>query len=267
MGITLGLELISRERRVKEASICVNSQPTIKASATTQPGPGRHIVDAFHSRQQQVQRQHPALSLLIRWTPGHYDVEGNEAADKAAREAAEGNTSEKRKLPPYLRKGPLPISKSARRQAFNSKLKKRAVKLWKRSPRHHRVDPLLPDLPNSKFSSSMAKLPRRHTSIITQLATGHIPLAKHLFRFKRVNSPTCPCCREHPETVVHYVLHCPVHKDARTKLMKDITNADERNLAGMLSSHENRIHLLNFVARTQRLHSVFGNVPELIEEE
>jgi len=119
MGITLGLELISRERRVKEASICVDSQPTIKASATTQPGPGRHIIDAFHSRQQQVQRQHPALSRLIRWTPGHYDVEGNEAADKAAQEAAEGNTSEKRKLPPYLRKGGKPDDLSSGKHSIS----------------------------------------------------------------------------------------------------------------------------------------------------
>ena len=205
------------------------------------------------------------MALFIRWTPGHCNIKGNEAADEAARKATEGDTTPEGELPKHLR-GTMPQSKSARRQAFHAKLKKMAASLWKRSPRHQRTNQIVPDLPCSSYFKSIALLPRKHTSIITQLITGHVPLYKHLYRINKVDSPTCPACHEHDEMVTHFLLHCPAHQAARRRMMDEVPE-DKRNLTGLLATHANRKHLLNFVARTTRLRSVFGSIAELPDQE
>ncbi|KAF8231877.1 hypothetical protein L208DRAFT_1466842 [Tricholoma matsutake] len=57
----------------------------------------------------------------------------------------------------------------------------------------------------------MSEMMRKHTSLLLQLRTGHIPLNKHLHWIQKAELPTCPCCHHHDETVAHYVLHCPAH--------------------------------------------------------
>jgi hypothetical protein len=49
-------------------------------------------------------------------------------------------------------------------------------------------------------------------------------------------------------------------------MMDQVPNEDQ-NLTGLLATHSNRKHLLNFVARTTRFRSVFGHVTELPEQD
>jgi len=69
-----------------------------------------------------VTDKHQDIDLLIRWTPGHTDIEGNEEANKEAKAAAKHGSSPNQKLPSQLQKM-LPHSKSAVQQAFYAKLK------------------------------------------------------------------------------------------------------------------------------------------------
>ncbi|KAF8259344.1 hypothetical protein EI94DRAFT_1549614, partial [Lactarius quietus] len=71
--------------------------------------------------------------LNLRWTAGHVNIDGNEYADKEAKLAAEGNTSDAGQLPGILKK-PLKHNKSAVKQAHKLKLKAMWLKEWKRSP-------------------------------------------------------------------------------------------------------------------------------------
>ena len=135
-----------------------------------------------------------------------------------------------------------------------------AIAAWKRSTRYARINYLVPDLPRQNYFMAIAKLSRKHTSIITQLVTGHIPLAKHLHRINKADSPICPCCHEHEETVSHFILHCPTHRTARATLFEGTSHA-ERNLPQLLSTDKARSRLLNFIAHTTHLRSVFGDVP------
>ena len=57
------------------------------------------------------------------WTPGHEGIEGNELVDDAAKLAAKGNTSDKVKLPQFLRWKQLLISVSATQQTLKKNLK------------------------------------------------------------------------------------------------------------------------------------------------
>jgi hypothetical protein len=141
-----------------------------------------------------------------------------------------------------------------------------AANVWKRSPRYQRTNQNVPDLPRASYFKSIARLPRKHTSIITQLITGHVPLSKHLHRIGKADSPICPSCHEHNETVTHFLLHCPAQQAVRRLMMNEVPD-DEQNLVGLLATHKNRKQLLNFVARTGRFRSVYGSIAELPDQE
>jgi len=166
----------------------IDSQAVIQASMSNRPPPGHYLLDEVHEQYRIVQKIRGNMEMTIRWSPGHSDIPGNEAADEAARRAAEGDTTATRRLPRLLRDG-LPHSKSAARQTDRRNVKEMAIAVWKRSTRYARIDYLVPGLPRQNYFTAIAKLSRKHTSIITQLVTGHIPLAKHLHRINKQRGP------------------------------------------------------------------------------
>ena len=261
-GALIGVALLARERTVLQAAtICIDSQAAIRATISTRPVPGHYFMDALHADLAVLRRRHRHLQLLVRWVPGHVDVAGNEAADKAARAAAAGDTSSLRRLPQLLR-SPLPHSKAAARQRYRASIKRAARKVWSRSPRYEHTNLLAPDVLLSPYQHALSSLPRKHMSLITQLITGHIPLAAFLHKIGAEDSPTCPCCHESPETIAHFVIHCPVHRLARAAMFAGL-HPTACNLTTLLSSPKNHPRLLTFIARTDRLRSVYGRIAEI----
>ena len=61
-------------------------------------------------------------------------------------------------------------------------------------------------------------IPRRQASVLTQLRTGHVPLAKYLYRINKCDSPTCPACLGSSGSVAHLLLHCSAFHNARQRL-------------------------------------------------
>ncbi|KIJ11282.1 hypothetical protein PAXINDRAFT_26186, partial [Paxillus involutus ATCC 200175] len=76
--------------------------------------------------------------ISVKWISGHEGVEGNERADKEAKTAAKGraNNSLRKRLPTFLREGPLPISMSAAKQEQKDITKKQWGRLWAKSPHY-----------------------------------------------------------------------------------------------------------------------------------
>ena len=127
VGMILGLELIREEHRVRGmVPVGVDNTSAIIAMHSIKPGPGHYLWDLFHRLLQMVTNKHKNMDLLVRWTPGHIDIEGNEEADKEAKVAAQYGSSPNQSLPAPLRKI-LPRSKSAVRQAYHKKLKHAAA--------------------------------------------------------------------------------------------------------------------------------------------
>ncbi len=65
---------------------------------------------------------------------GHKGLEGNELADREAKEAAKGHTSDSKILPPYLRK-PLLMNSTAIKAAHKEELKNVWRQDWRSSIR------------------------------------------------------------------------------------------------------------------------------------
>lgn len=97
--------------------------------------------------------------------------------------------------------------------------------MWKRSPRYRKfkeVDPFPATVASRAYWKLSTGLPRKLLAILTQLRTGHAPLQKHLNAIHRADSPICPCCKHHPETVYHYLMECTAHRIPRERLRRKI---------------------------------------------
>ena len=69
-----------------------------------------------------------------------------------------------------------------------------------------------PNLPSLSYLKLTKSLPRKQTSLLTQLRTEHIPLQVHLHRIGKADSAQCPSCGHAKETVHHYLLDCPTYE-------------------------------------------------------
>ncbi|KDR70527.1 hypothetical protein GALMADRAFT_37353, partial [Galerina marginata CBS 339.88] len=92
---------------------------------------------------------------------------------------------------------------------------------------------------------------------IYQLRTGHAPLAKHLHRIGKIDSPQCPCCRQEEETVHHFLIRCPAHRAARSTMIREAGRA-AASMTELLSQPKLLPALFKFIAKSGRLRAVFG---------
>lgn len=86
-------------------------------------------------------------------------------------------------------------------------------KSMKQSPRYPRLRTIDPSAPSKHFADLISKLPRKHSSLIFQLRTGHVLLNKHLHRISKSPALICPACRQKEESV-HYrdfILECSAY--------------------------------------------------------
>ena len=198
-------------------------------------------------------RDNRKFRLTFRWSAGHVGIQGNEEADKAAKEAAEGGSSDRKDLPPCLRKQ-IGHSLSAVRQARNEKLKSRWTASWAKSPRSKRLrfkDILTPHSQKFLKYISNGKISRKAASAIFQLRVGHAPLNEYLHRFKKVNSLQCPACGHLKETPEHYLLQCPSYAHERWPILIK-SGGRPPQITKLLSSPKLLGSLANYIEATER---------------
>ena len=119
------------------ATIGIDNQAVLQAFGGDLNKPAHHIAREILrqtnilSKPKKKNRKNQTLTLC--WTAGHEGIEGNEKADKEAKRASEGHTTEKSILPRYLRRT-LTLNPSAIKQKQKSDLK-RWQNYWKISTR------------------------------------------------------------------------------------------------------------------------------------
>jgi ribonuclease HI len=220
VGMIMGLHLIKTEPRNKvKCTLSVDNQAALVAIKSEMNKSGQHLAaNILQIAKQLLERKgNNRFSLTFRWSAGHIGIASNEHADKHAKAAADGESSDKETLPPCLRKK-IGYSVSAICQAQNANLKLRWAAKWIKSPRYRRTrfrDLLMPSSQKFLKLVSNKRISRKAASTIFQLRVGHAPLNQYLYRFKKINSPQCPACSHPEETAEHFLLQCPKYNHER----------------------------------------------------
>ena len=158
ISLILGMELIREEEVANRmVSIGIDNVAAISVTHEIRPCPSHYIWDILHQRVNMVYNKHKGLDLLVKWTPGHVGIRGNEKVDEEAKKAARDGLCPTHKLPALIRKE-LPRSKSAARQEFLWKLNLAVQEIWNSSPIFEKMAQLDPNLKHNTFAKLTNKL-------------------------------------------------------------------------------------------------------------
>ena len=149
-------------------------------------------------------------TVNIYWVPGHADLEPNETADKAAKEAAHEASLQKNKVQPSLN-----VIKNIIRKHIYTKWQK----AWNRYA-YTECYNLLPVVPKYRYTSNVTKS-RVLESKFFRLLSGHSRLNDHIHKLFPIESPCCECGNER-QTVKHIMLECTINQEARRVLVDAI---------------------------------------------
>ena len=255
-GMLMGLHLIKTEKKnAVKCVLSVDNQAALTAINSELNKSGQHIADNLLKAVKKlcVSKGDNRFALTFRWSAGHVGIAGNEDADELAKSAADGDSSDSRDLPPYLRKT-LGYSRSAMRQAHNEKIKRQWVKSWTGSPRYQRSryqDLLTPYSQKYLKYISSNDISRKTASLIFQLRVGHAPINQYLHRFQKIESPSCPACGHPKETVEHFLIQCPKYAHERWPLLQN-SRSGHPKISKILSSPKLLLPLANYIEATGR---------------
>jgi len=95
VGILLGLQLIKMEAsRRSKASIGIDNQGILKALKSKLNRVGHYLAMEIVSTATSLRKKKgKGFTLMLNWTAGHIGIEGNKEADKEAKKAVDGDTS------------------------------------------------------------------------------------------------------------------------------------------------------------------------------
>ncbi|KAG0696252.1 hypothetical protein DFH29DRAFT_758338, partial [Suillus ampliporus] len=95
---------------------------------------------------------------------------------------------------------------------------------------------------------------------IFQLRTGHIALNKYLKQIaKSQTTARCLACKNHDESVHHFILVCPAYADQREELQKEV-GPRQCNIKYLLNENKGMRAMLMYIARMGRLEQTFRNM-------
>jgi ribonuclease HI len=242
----------------RKISIGVDSQAVIKRHRNRGKASASYIIEEIYKIVNTLVSMYPRADFTVRWTPGHVGISGNEEADVEAKKAADSATNNTNSHFGIFKKE-LPISRTAHRGRLEEIAKAGWRRKFRESPRYQRVSRIDSSMPSDKYRRLTTTLPKRHASILTQLRTNHIPLQAYLHRFKLADSPTCPHCQEHPETVTHYLFHCAKHAVHRTQLKRELGLGTRQLDWGILNERKSLPALFRFIKSTNRFDVEYGD--------
>jgi hypothetical protein len=249
VGAILALDIIRNACRTNNATILIDNQAVIQSLQQRQPRPGQYLVEEFHSQLNSLLARNPCLTIHICWVPGHEGNNGNELADRQAKATALGDYA-----PPMRRirlfEQPLPTSASALKATALQLTNKEWHRRWTASSRGRRFATAINKAPpRSRLHRYLLDLPRKQSSILIQLRSGHTGLNHFLHRIHTADSPLCPRCRC-PEDVRHYLLHCRRYTAERHHLR--LTLKGSLTLRRLLGDKKAQAALLAYIQRTER---------------
>ncbi|KAI9035835.1 ribonuclease H family protein [Aspergillus affinis] len=209
--------------RAKPTPITVFSDSQAAIQAVRNPGQpsGQYALRAIYGRIRAL-RSEGLKDAELRWIPAHIGVEGNEKADKAAKETTIRGVKLSSVRP---RDRPIIRLAAAAKRDVRQRLRTEWTKQWERQKVGRPTRRLLskPDKKNLRLYEHLSK---PHTSIIIQMRTMRIGLRHFLYKIEQVDSDRCACDLR-SQTPKHVLLECSLHT-AGQRIIMDYLNQIER---------------------------------------
>lgn len=183
------------------------------------------------------------ITVSFHWIPGHEGVEGNEAADRAAKEAAEQGYVQGRDHIHWL----AAVAKQRVRQGVKAAWER----LWKRQ-RSAKPTKRIIETPHTNNLQYWQSLRKATTSILIQLRTGKIGLSHYLSRIKVRDSAQCGCGLG-SQTPRHVVLICPLLHEIRHRMwgrLRKVEGVRLGTLENLLTEKRAAVALADFMAES-----------------
>ena len=250
-GINLGLQQWNRiKRKFPHCHIFTDSQAACIAVSHPYRQSGQSRIKEILDQLDRILQNHLYRQLQITWIPGHYNIVGNEQADKAAKAVAQNPH-----VHPQFSNKPAthyPL-KSSLKQSICSNISAKWTTHWFETQtatalhlRRIRRDTKVTNGPKLYYGYS-----RSITAKLAQLRTGHCRLNSYLHRFNIVDSAECEC-GEGKETPEHFLLVCKRYKEDRKTLRKKV-GFEGMNTRCLLGDRKAIKHTMEYIKSTERL--------------
>ena len=253
IGALLATKVLENHQETigKRVSLFIDNQAVIMALSNPKATSGQYLARKLNHATNELN-----CYLKVKWISSHSKVWGNEKVDELAKNAAEGRSDRRNRLPQLLRED-LPISASATKQEYHNVLKGKWRATWDISERSQR--PLLAEdnFPFNAYRKRTYNLTRNQASTMTQIRSGHMPLNGYLHKIGKIDSDICQACNneedmiQRRETINHFIFECTAYANYRNDLKNKLGNGNF-NLHDIMGSAKSMRALTAFINRTGR---------------
>ncbi|KAK0368799.1 reverse transcriptase [Colletotrichum limetticola] len=234
-GIVLALEMAQADNKNgnhrSKVFIHTDNQAAIRSSAKPKGNPAR-------------------LDVELRWVPAHVGIQGNEAADIAAKEATgwrpNGQPGTRADKPRDLFKLRSTIKTRSHKQSHHAWQTN-----WETETRGRTTFRLTPK-PTKKVLGLHEGLSKRQSALLVQMRTEKIGFQDFLFnrRVPGITNANCPC-REGRQTVTHILLRCRRFRHLRRQEFGTLPG--RHNLRVILNKRKAAAKAIRFIEQTEIL--------------
>lgn len=249
-GIRLALGMIQadvrRGNRHRQIHIFADNQAAIRSVIRPEGRSGAYIVRQIAQEIDQLRTT--GVTIDIHWICAHEGIEGNEAADLAAKEATGWRTGDTRgpRAEPPARLHPLRTTlKTWSRKTAN----RRWQASWAAESKGKAVRRHTP-IPTKKVLQLHADLSKAESALLVQMRTEKIGLKDFLFNRRVPGFSNARChCGARRQTVAHVLLSCRHYKDLRRQELGHLPGRS--NLRAILSTRKLATKAIKFMERTR----------------